>query len=475
MPAARKFSPSAYLRYVARSEGWGVYHSLFGNLTLMDGPGKGLLEAFSGSAAIDEVAAAFPAVPPSTVRSYANDLIIRGFLVPSGCSEYALVEENQTLRRERLQSGYLVRGLQLVLTRRCNYRCSYCFVNLQPESRPIRGMAGEPMTIETAEAAMREVIAVLKRNGNSCLSVEFFGGEPLINWPVIQRILTTFGNEHGGVGIQYSITTNCALVSPEIAELFRHYHVTVTVSVDMPTRVDGVRAATAKNGDRIRRQLSILRDHRNSVTFNSVISKETISHVDGRKLIDFAREFEVGMVGLILDLDLAFYRSSDNRHRAVEILLDTHDYAGRMGIPVVGYWYQIFSQLAGMQAINLRSGHKTCPATGCKVSVEPDGSMFTCTCTSGRIGHVSDLEAVLASKAYADYALRAYRHAPECANCEIEGFCSGVCMGSLENEYQRSDMVDAGACEVFRSVTRELVARAASGEVHELRLERRGP
>lgn len=471
---SRSFLRSRYLRFVPRTDGLAVYHSLFGNLALIGETGRELLDAFSRPATIDDAAKALCSWPPEAVRAYANDLIIRGFLLPAGCDEYALVEDDRQKRIANLKSGYLVRGLQLILDKRCNYRCSYCFMDFQPGSRGAAN--GETrMSIETAELAMQQLIELLRRNGNDCLNVELFGGEPLMNWPVVRHILATFGNERDGVTILYSITTNGALITAEMAEVFLRYGVTVTVSVDIPCTIEGVSKRTAKSGDRIRTQLGILREHGNALTFNSVISAATIEHVDERSLIDLAREYGVAMVGLILDLDLAFYRVPENRERAAAILRRAHRYGRETGVPIGGYWYLIFSQIAGSQPINLASGYKTCPATGCKVSVEPDGSMFTCECTNGEIGSISRLDAVLASDAYASYALRAYRHAPECSECDIEGFCSGVCVGSLENEYGRADLVEAGACEVFRSVTRELIADMPRGEIAELHLARSGP
>jgi uncharacterized protein len=471
---SRAFLPSRYLRFIPRSDGLAVYHSLFGNLALIDDAGREVLDAFSRSATIDEAAGMLSSRPYDAVRAYANDLILRGFLLPSGCDEYVFVDDDQQKRIANLKSGYLVRALQLILDKRCNYRCSYCFMDFQPGSRGTSN--GETrMSIETAELSMRKLIELLRRNGNDCLNVELFGGEPLMNWPVIRHILTTFGNEHDGVTILYSITTNGALLTAEMAELFLRHGVTVTVSVDIPCKIEGIPRMTAKSGDRIQRQLGILREHGNALTFNSVISAATIEHVDPRSLIDLAREYGVAMVGLILDLDLAFYRVPENRERAASILRDAYRYGRETGVPVGGYWYLIFSQIAGRQAIHLESGYKTCPATGCKVSIEPDGSMFTCECTNGEIGSIADLDAVLASEAYASYALRAYRHAPECKGCDLEGFCSGVCVGSLENEYGRADLVEAGACEIFRTITRDLIVDLPRGEIDDLRLLRPRP
>ena len=304
---------------------------------------------------------------------------------------------------------------------------------------------------------MRTLVDVMRRNGNDYLSVEFFGGEPLRNWPVIRHVLGTFKNQWGGVNILYSVTTNGSLITAEMASAFKAYDVTVTVSVDIPTKLTRLPLTVAKSADRIRDSLTLLREHGNTVTFNSVISKETLAHIDGRRLIDVAREYAVPIVGLILDLDLAFYRVPQNREQALGVLMDTYQYGREVGVKVTGYWHQIFKQIVGEQATVARSGYKTCPATGCKVSVEPDGSIFTCKCTSSDLGSISDFDQILTSDTYAEYAMQAYRHAPDCDGCEIEGFCSGVCMGSFENQFQRRDMIETGACDMFRRITRDLI------------------
>jgi len=49
---SRSFLQSRYLRFVPRADGLAVYHSLFGNLALIDEPGRELLDAFSRPATI---------------------------------------------------------------------------------------------------------------------------------------------------------------------------------------------------------------------------------------------------------------------------------------------------------------------------------------------------------------------------------------------------------------------------------------
>ena len=60
--------------------------------------------------------------------------------------------------------------------------------------------------------------------------------------------------------------------------------------------------------------------------------------------------------------------------------------------------------------------------------------------------------------------MQAYRNASGCDGCEIEGFCSGVCMGALEKKYHRTDMVEKSSCEVYKGITKKLIENVeASG------------
>jgi uncharacterized protein len=461
---------SKHLQIVPRDTDYAVYHSLLGNLELVDSEGKRLLEAFAASNSISEVVSAFGDYQPSLIWSYISDLRTRSFLVPRGINEYELIEANYDSRKRCLNSGYLVRALQLIVTNRCNFSCEYCFADSMYDSRERAELQRSPsnmkMSLDVAERSVGKLLDLLEKNGNRVLNVEFFGGEPLMNWPVIEFVLETFSNGNSnGVQIIYSITTNGHLITERMAEMLKKHGVTVTVSFDAPGRAERSIIRKEKGGQRVRRNLEILRRTHNWTTFNSVISKETVNEHDGKALVDIAKQYSIAMIGLILDLDLEFYENRANREKALEELWSTYLYGQSQGVPIVGYWYQIFNQIIGKQPINLFSGYKTCPATGCKLSVEPGGHVFICKCCSGHIGHISDLDHVLSSPQYEAYAMRAYRNAPECEGCEIEGFCSGVCMGSLEKKHHRLDVIEKSSCDLFKGITKRLIENVSREEV----------
>ena len=61
-----------------------------------------------------------------------------------------------------------------VVTKRCNLRCTYCHAE--------GGASSEDMSIETAGRVLQYLFDVR----NNSVTLEFQGGEPLLNWPVVQ-------------------------------------------------------------------------------------------------------------------------------------------------------------------------------------------------------------------------------------------------------------------------------------------------
>ena len=475
--AMHSVETSRYVRRVLRPDGVAVYHSLFGNLALLDPAGAELVEHFREAGTAFGAVQRFPHHEAVDVIQYMNLLVQRGFLVAAGHDEYSLIEEHRRRRLERAGAGHLVRALQLVLTNDCNFSCSHCFTKTLHGSEARAALecapANQQMGIATARHSMDGLLRLAVQHGHTEVFVELFGGEPLMNWELIEPLLATYGNRTAsGVAIRYSVTTNGSLLTPEMARTFAAFGVTVTVSVD--GTAFGRLGVIGERSRQVLRNVAMLRDRATAVTLNSVMSGRNLGDFNGRGLVDVAVGLGVGMIGLILELDRGFYRVPANRERAFEILLDTTRYGRERRLPVVGYWQQMYQQIIGRQPLSLLSGYKTCPATGCKISVEPAGDVFACKCCSQRIGQITDLDAVFRTAAYQDYSARAYRAADACASCEIEGFCDGVCMGVLERQADRAaapaSTDDAGACGLYKRITRKLIEETDVREMLRLSL-----
>lgn len=131
---------------------------------------------------------------------------------------------------ENLNINYntsVIKALCLNVAHDCNLRCKYCFA-----SQGNFGGKSELMNFETGKRALDFLV---ERSGNRRnLEVDFFGGEPLMNFEVVKK-LVEYGDKIGkenGKNFRWTITTNGILLTDEkIAYINKHMH-NVVLSLD---------------------------------------------------------------------------------------------------------------------------------------------------------------------------------------------------------------------------------------------------
>ncbi|MER9163631.1 His-Xaa-Ser system radical SAM maturase HxsB [Mesorhizobium sp. M0715] len=115
----------------------------------------------------------------------------------------------------------------MVVSLRCEHSCPYCQVSRQSEDR-----SAFDMSEETAEKAL----ALIFQSPSPAIKIEFQGGEPLLNFPLIQHVVHRAEaiNKVAGRSLQFVITTNLAVVTDEILEFCREHSVLISTSLDGP-------------------------------------------------------------------------------------------------------------------------------------------------------------------------------------------------------------------------------------------------
>src|SRR5262249_42965760 len=128
--------------------------------------------------------------------------------------------------------GFPLQTLVLNLTNQCNLSCEYCY---EYGADKVATPEGKPkfMDFETAKASVDLLLSqVMGRN----VGITFFGGETLMNFPLLQQVVA-YANERmaGQPGsIHYSLTTNATLLTPRIIDFLCENRIGVTVSMDGP-------------------------------------------------------------------------------------------------------------------------------------------------------------------------------------------------------------------------------------------------
>jgi uncharacterized protein len=359
---------------------------------------------------------------------------------------------------ETLPEGKRISSVQLIVSNNCNFNCEYCFVNsiyVSPEREHWqKAIDNRIMTEKQAFAYINNVIEYIKKQDNPSLHIQFFGGEPLTNKPVILSVLDHFQfGEKFGVPLQYSIVTNGSLIDEDIAGYFSKYNVSVSVSFDNPD--ESVRKD--KNGEdnrgKILHNLEILQRHQVHTTFNSVLSKETFPYFDYR-IVDCAVKYGISEVGVLFDLDPAFYEKVPLEIIA-DKLFNLYIYGKEKNVSVTGYWRMLYASIFQYNAY--QKGFKTCVATGSQLSSEPSGAIFACKGSSGYFGMAQDLPSLFSSPTYQTYSNRTLMNSPACKGCEYEAFCSGYCLGPLEKKFGNIHDMEKLYCALTKTLMKKLL------------------
>ena len=120
-----------------------------------------------------------------------------------------------------------VKALCLHVAHTCNLNCSYCFAS-QGNFHGERAV----MTAETARAALD--FLVRESGGHYNLDVDFFGGEPLMNWDVVKETVR-YGRQlekEYNKNIRFTLTTNGVGLNDEIIDFANREMHNVVLSLD---------------------------------------------------------------------------------------------------------------------------------------------------------------------------------------------------------------------------------------------------
>ncbi|MEM7417034.1 MAG: quinohemoprotein amine dehydrogenase maturation protein [Gemmatimonadota bacterium] len=131
----------------------------------------------------------------------------------------------------------------LNVTNKCNLACTYCYE--YGEDKIVDTQYGKQPKFMSDETAEESVEFLLKESeGLPVAHVTFFGGETLLNFPVLQKTVAYARRRAAEEGkrVEFSLTTNATLLKPEIIQWLADHDIGVTVSIDGPKPVqDGLR------------------------------------------------------------------------------------------------------------------------------------------------------------------------------------------------------------------------------------------
>jgi len=202
--------------------------------------------------AIGEIESAMPI--PAEARAEAKQKLSE--IYPEADVEEALSDVQELIDAEELYTkdiyhNYVmdfkkrktvVKALCLHIAHDCNLACRYCFAE-EGEYHGRRAL----MSFEVGKKALDFLIANSGNRRN--LEVDFFGGEPLMNWNVVKQ-LVEYGRsqeEPHNKKFRFTLTTNGVLLNDEIMEFCNREMANVVLSLDGRKEVND-RMRPTRNG-----------------------------------------------------------------------------------------------------------------------------------------------------------------------------------------------------------------------------------
>ena len=114
-----------------------------------------------------------------------------------------------------------------VVTLRCEHSCPYCQVSRQ---------SGDKLAFDMSEDTALRALSLAFRSPSKAIKIEFQGGEPLLNFPLIRFVVEEAVriNVTERKDLAFVVTTNLAVITDEIIDFCRAHDIHISTSLDGP-------------------------------------------------------------------------------------------------------------------------------------------------------------------------------------------------------------------------------------------------
>ena len=366
------------------------------------------------------------------------------------------------------KSGGVIKALCLHVAHTCNLNCSYCFAS-QGKYNGERAV----MSFEVGKQALDFLVAHSGTRRN--LEVDFFGGEPLMNFEVVKQ-LTAYARsieKDARKNFRFTLTTNGMLIDDDVIDFCNREMSNVVLSLDGRKEVhDRFRVDYAGNGswERIVPKFQKLVAARGGKNY---YMRGTFTHHNPDFLNDIRTMLDLGFTELSMEPvvcapdDPSALTAEDRAlvMRQYEELAELMLECERSGKPFTFYHYML--DLSGGPCIYKRiSG---CGSGTEYMAVTPWGDLYPCHQFVGeerfKLGDIWN--GLNNPQVQGEFAACNVYAKPECADCWAKLYCSGGCAANAYHATGAITGVYEAGCELFRKrmecAIMLAVSRAAEG------------
>ncbi len=366
----------------------------------------------------------------------------------------------------KAKTSGVIKALCLHIAHTCNLNCSYCFAS--------QGKYHGERALMSYEVGKRALDFLIENSGSRRnLEVDFFGGEPLMNFDVVKRLVEYARSieKEKGKNFRFTLTTNGVLVDDDVIDFADREMSNVVLSLDGRKEVhDRYRVDYAGNGswDKIVPKFQRFVEARGGKNY---YMRGTFTHANPDFLEDIKTMLDLGFSELSMEPvvaaadDLAALTEADKPivmkqyEQLAELMLERD----KEGKPFTFYHYMI--DLKGGPCIYKRiSG---CGSGTEYMAVTPWGDLYPChqfvgdeKFKLGDIWHGVDNTAVQDEFASCNVYAR-----EECRDCWAKLYCSGGCAANAYHSTGSVKGIYKYGCDLFRKRMECAIAVAVAREI----------
>ena len=113
----------------------------------------------------------------------------------------------------------------IVTTLRCNHQCQYCHAAVAPM---------DAIELDMTEETAKKVVDTIFFTSNPNITIEFQGGEPLVNWNIVKYIIeyAEIKAQHLNKNLQLALVSNLTLMDDEKLDYLVKHNVWISTSLD---------------------------------------------------------------------------------------------------------------------------------------------------------------------------------------------------------------------------------------------------
>ena len=219
-----------------------VLDTASGSVHLVDDVAYDIIEMYK-SRTPDEICAAVCAKYPEVTREDVLECL-DDIAALEAAHKLFTPDDYEELAGEYKERSRVIKALCLHVAHTCNLNCSYCFAS--------QGKYHGERALMSFEVGRRALDFLVENSGTRRnLEVDFFGGEPLMNWQVVKDLVAYARSieKDAGKNFRFTLTTNGVLLDDEVTEFCNREMHNVVLSLDGRKEVnDRFRVDVAGNG-----------------------------------------------------------------------------------------------------------------------------------------------------------------------------------------------------------------------------------